>query len=117
MRSPRRYQHAATGGAVLLTAACVNALVHDEEIPAILFGLGVLVLTEAALREHRHLRRQRLEHDWARRRALGHNPAPLTPCCLLARASHDQAHDRNCTSEHSLERFIAQIESEHRNDS
>lgn len=114
MPSPRRYLYAASAGAVLLTTATLNALARGLHIPAALFAFGVLVLTEAALREHRRLRRRNLEAEWARRRALGDHPAPLNPCCLLARSSHGQAHDRNCTSDHSLERFLAQIEAEYR---
>ena len=110
----RRYQHAATAGAVLLTAAAVGAVLHHQYVPACGFAFGVLVLAEAALREHRRHRRAQLECEWARRRALGERPAPLDPCCLLARASHGQAHDRQCTGEHSLGRFIAQVEAEHR---
>ncbi|MEU5908890.1 hypothetical protein ABZ780_31560, partial [Micromonospora sp. NPDC047467] len=37
------------------------------------------------------------EHDWARRRALGDNPPPLDPCCLLAQHSSGAAHDHKCT--------------------
>ncbi|AYD81657.1 hypothetical protein SEA_KROMP_56 [Streptomyces phage Kromp] len=112
--SPRRHLYAASAGAVLLTAAALYALTRGLHMPAVLFAFGVLVLTEAALREHRRLRRRRLEAEWARRRARGDRPAPLDPCCLLARASHGQAHDRNCTSDHSLEQFLAQIEAEYR---
>ncbi|MEU9661888.1 hypothetical protein [Streptomyces chartreusis] len=114
MLSTRRYQHAATAGAALLAAACVGSFAHRSYVPAILFGLGVLVLTEAALREHRRLRRRRLEDDWARRRALGESPPPLTPCCLLARSSGKDIHDQNCTSDHTLSRFLDRIEQQHR---
>ncbi|MFF9215587.1 hypothetical protein [Streptomyces viridosporus] len=110
----RRYQHAATAGAVLLAAAAIGAAIHHHYVPACGFALSVLILIEAALREHRRHRRAQLECEWARRRALGENPAPLNPCCLLARSSHGQAHDHNCTGEHSLEQFLAQIEAEHR---
>ncbi|MFE9935886.1 hypothetical protein [Streptomyces hirsutus] len=114
MTSPRRYQHAATAGAVLLAAATIGALCHRQYVPACALSVGILILTEAALREHRHVRRIELECEWGRRRARGENPAPLNPCCLLARASHGQAHDRKCTGDHSLAKFIAQIEAEHR---
>ncbi|MBL3669086.1 hypothetical protein JL475_24445 [Streptomyces sp. M2CJ-2] len=113
MSSPRRYQHAATAGAVLLAAATIGAILHRQYTPACGFAIGMLILTEAALREHRRIRRTKLECEWARRRELGENPAPLNPCCLLARHSHGQAHDRKCTSDHSLATFIAQIEAEH----
>ncbi|MFF9285432.1 hypothetical protein [Streptomyces griseosporeus] len=113
MPNPRRYQHASTVGAILLAAAAVGALLHRQYAPAALFAFGVLVLTEAALREHRRLRRARLECDWARRHALGENPPPLDPCCLLARASQGASHDHRCTGPHSLATVIAQIEAEH----
>lgn len=106
----RRYQYAATAGAVLLAAACAGSIAHRAYPPAVLFGLGVLVLTEAALREHSRLRRQRLEDDWARRRALGEKPPALTPCCLLAHRTGQDVHDRNCTSDHSLAVFLDRIE-------
>lgn len=114
MSTYRRYQHAATAGAVFLAAAAVHSGLHGQYIPAAMFGFGMLVLTEAALREHRRHRRAQLECEWARRRALGENPAPLDPCCLLARATRGEAHDRKCTSDHSLEQFLAQIEAEYR---
>jgi len=110
----RRYQYAATAGAILLAAACAGSLIHRAFAPAVLFGLGVLVLTEAALREHSRLKRRRLEDDWARRRALGENPPALTPCCLLNAHSADDIHDRNCTSDHTLTRFLDHIEQQHR---
>ncbi|MEW2451236.1 hypothetical protein AB0896_27385 [Streptomyces parvulus] len=116
MPSPRRTLHAAVAGAVLLAAAAANALAHGLYIPAACFGLGVLILTEAALREHRRLRRRRLEAEWVRRRALGEHPAPLNPCCLLAQASHGEAHSATCTGEHSLARFLDHIEQQHRED-
>ncbi|MFC5217291.1 hypothetical protein [Streptomyces coerulescens] len=114
MTTHRRYQYAATAGAVLLAAACTSALIHRAYVAAALFGFGVLVLTEAALREHRRLRRRRLEDNWARRRALGENPPALTPCCLLNAHAVDDIHDRHCTSDHTLSRFLDRIEQQHR---
>ncbi|MFG2679218.1 hypothetical protein [Streptomyces sp. NPDC048392] len=113
--SPRRYLYAASAGAVLLTAATLTAFARGLRIPALLFAFGVLVLTETALREHRRLRRRRLEADWARRCALGENPPPLNPCCSLGRASRGQVHGEDCT-EHSLEKFLDYIEQQHRED-
>ncbi|RSR98056.1 hypothetical protein EF913_28415 [Streptomyces sp. WAC04189] len=110
MTSPRRYQHAATAGAVLLAAAAITATAHGLYLPACGFAFGVLILTEAALREAGHVRRRQLEAEWARRRALGETPPPLTPCCVLGHASNDQAHSENCTGEHSLMRFLDRIE-------
>lgn len=93
----RHYQHGATLGAVLLAAATITTAAHRMYVPATVFALGVLVLTEAALRERRRHQRTVLEHDWARRRALGEQPPPLTPCCLLSETSDGQAHDHKCT--------------------
>ncbi|MFI5685870.1 hypothetical protein [Streptomyces sp. NPDC051636] len=65
VRPTRRYQHAATTGALLLAAASIVAGLRHLYLPAALFGLGVLVLTEAALREHRRRRRQAVEQALA----------------------------------------------------
>ncbi|MEU6376772.1 hypothetical protein [Streptomyces sp. NPDC046909] len=97
MTPHRRYQHGATVGAVLLAATATGAGLYGMYVPAVVFGFGVLVLTEAAFREHRRHQRLVLEHDWARRRSQGETPPPLTPCCLLARASKGEAHDHKCT--------------------
>ena len=106
----RRYQHAATIGAIVLAAATAGALASGLYVPACGFAFGVLVLVEAALREHRRVNRAQLECEWARRRALGMTPPPLDPCCLLSLHSHGQAHDRKCTGTHSLAQFIDQLE-------
>jgi hypothetical protein len=66
MTRPRRLQHAATTGAVVLAAAAIGAGLHGLHAAACLFGVGVLVLTEAALRQQRLHRRTVLEHHWAR---------------------------------------------------
>ncbi|MEV6124406.1 hypothetical protein AB0M23_28515 [Streptomyces sp. NPDC052077] len=113
MMPPVFHQHAATAGAVLCAAAAFHALVRGQAAVAVLFGLGVLVLAEAAFRERRRLRRARLECAWAQRRALGQDPAPLDPCCLLARHSNGRAHDRKCTGDHSLAGFIAEVEADY----
>lgn len=97
MTSPRRYQRGASTGAVLLAAAAIAGARHGLYPYAAVLALGAATLTEAAVRERRRLKRARAECDWARRRAFGENPAPLDPCCLLARASHGQAHDHKCT--------------------
>lgn len=115
MPSPRRYLQAAAAGAVLLAAATVTALAHGQHIPALGFAVGVLVLTEAALREHRRLRRRRLEAEWTRACIRGENPPPLDPCCSLGRASQGQAHGEDCT-DHSLAKFLDHIEQQHRED-
>ncbi|MEU2780568.1 hypothetical protein [Streptomyces sp. NPDC007110] len=110
----RRYMYAAAAGAVLLATACARAIFLHAYMPAALFAFGALILTEAALREHRRSKRRRLEADWARRRALGEMPPPLAPCCLLATHSHGEAHSENCTSDHSLTAFLDHIEQQHR---
>ncbi|MEU3507915.1 hypothetical protein ABZ733_08285 [Streptomyces longwoodensis] len=109
----RRYQRAAMAGALLLPAATVGALAHHQYVTGGGFALAAVVLAEAAVREHRQHRSARLECEEARRRAFAGRPAPLAPCCLLARTSHGQAHDHTCT-EHSLAAFLAQVETEHR---
>jgi hypothetical protein len=93
----RRHQHAAALGAVLLAAAGIGCGLHELYPHAALLGLGVLVLTEAALRANRRHRREIAEHDVARRRALGEWPAPLFPCCLLGQSSRGRAHAAGCT--------------------
>ncbi|MGQ5606198.1 hypothetical protein [Streptomyces sp. EKS3.2] len=113
MTNPRRYQHAAAIGAIVLAAATAGALASGLYVPACGFGFGVLVLVEAALREHRRVNRAQLECEWARRRALGMAPPPLDPCCLLSLHSHGQAHDRKCTGDHSLAQFIDDIEQQY----
>ncbi|MER6531179.1 hypothetical protein [Streptomyces sp. NPDC001508] len=97
MMPRRRYQHAASVGAVLLAAAGIASGLRGLPLQAAVLGIGVLVLTEAAIREHRRHQRYALEQKWARRHAAGDNPPPLVPCCLLAHHSHGQAHDHRCT--------------------
>ncbi|CUW29665.1 MULTISPECIES: hypothetical protein [Streptomyces] len=52
-----RHARAATAGALLLAAAGIVSGLRHLYWPTVLFGLGVLVLTEAALRERRRARR------------------------------------------------------------
>ncbi|WP_405909590.1 hypothetical protein OG742_37310 [Streptomyces sp. NBC_00828] len=92
----RHYQYGATTGAITLTALAAICLYRDLYAPAAGLALGAAVLTEAAVRERRRHRRVLAEHEWARRRALGLNPAPLRPCCLLGQASGGTVH-RQCT--------------------
>jgi hypothetical protein len=42
-------------------------------------------------------RRGLQEDEWERRCVLGERPAPLNPCCMIARHSDGAAHDRRCT--------------------
>ncbi|MGW3410282.1 hypothetical protein [Streptomyces sp. NPDC000888] len=93
----RRYQYGAAAGTVLLAAAATACVHRGMYAVAAMFGIGVAILLEAAARERRRHLRTRAEHEWARRAALGKNPAPLRPCCLLARTSRGKAHHHTCT--------------------
>lgn len=64
-RTPRRCQRAATVGALLLVAASAVSGLRHLYLPAVVFGFGVLVLTEASLREHRRQRRLAAEQALA----------------------------------------------------
>ncbi|HEY8985716.1 MAG TPA: hypothetical protein VIU15_39865 [Streptomyces sp.] len=61
--------------------------------------------------------RDRQEHEWARRAALGLRPPPLHPCCLLAEDSDGAAHDpHRCTRDRELETFnqiVAPLNTDH----
>ncbi|MEW2567678.1 hypothetical protein [Streptomyces sp. NPDC047070] len=92
----RRYELAATAGALLLAALAAACVYHGLSALALAPGLGAAISAEAAVRERRRHRRVLAEHEWARQEALGRNPAPLDPCCLLGQASHGAAH-RGCT--------------------
>jgi hypothetical protein len=112
----RRHQRAAGLGAVLLAAAGIGCGLHELYPHAALLGLGVLVLTEAALRASRRHRREIAEHDAARQRALGEWPAPLFPCCLLGQSSHGRAHAASCTDYTRIEfdDIVARLDPQHR---
>ena len=99
MTPHRRYQHGATAGAIILAAAATGAVIHRLYPHAALFGLGVLVLADAALRERRQHRRTESERAWARQKHSPYctDPGPLTPCCLLHKHSRGQVHDARCT--------------------
>ena len=113
MTRHRRHQYAASAGAVVLAAAAiVGGLRHLYPYAAVL-GVGVLALTEAALRASRCHRRELADHEWARRHGAGEHPAPLWPCCLLAQSSGDRAHSPRCTRDLTLEQFndiVAQLD-------
>lgn len=96
MTTHRRYELAATAGAVILAALAMACIYHGLYAPAAAPGLGTAVLLEAAARERRRHHRALEEHEWARQQALGLDPAPLNPCCLLGQTSHGVAH-RSCT--------------------
>ncbi|MGW0566115.1 hypothetical protein [Streptomyces tauricus] len=96
MTTHRRYELAATAGAVILAALTVACVYRSLYAPALGLALGVAVLLEAAVRERRRHHRAVAEAEWARQRALGLDPGPLDPCCLLGRDSRGAAHS-NCT--------------------
>ncbi|MFJ5176680.1 hypothetical protein ACIP68_22945 [Streptomyces griseoviridis] len=97
MKPLRIYECAAAAGAVVLAAAAVGCACTRLYPPAVAVAFGSLVLAEASVRERRRHQRAVAEAEFARRRALGDRPAPLTPCCLLALVSRGQAHDHKCT--------------------
>ncbi|QJT01771.1 hypothetical protein G9272_16840 [Streptomyces asoensis] len=105
-RHSRQRNVAFLGAVVLAAAAIVGGLRHLYPY-ALVLGFGVLVLTEAALRADRAHRREVREHDWARRQAVGENPGPLWPCCLLAEASKGEAHSPRCTGDLTTQQFLA----------
>ncbi|MEV5163881.1 hypothetical protein AB0K66_04535 [Streptomyces werraensis] len=115
MTNSLRYARVHATIAVLAALAAAWLTRGANWVPAGGLAYCALFFTWLAVREYANHRRVRAECEWARRRALGEHPAPLDPCCLLARYSHGEAHDRKCTSDHSLEQFLAQIEAEHRN--
>lgn len=97
--SSTRYRNAAAAGTVVLAVAALGAGSRGLYPQAFLFGIGVLILGEAGVREHQRARRLEDERAWVRRRHTLYcpHPGPLTPCCRLAQASHDAAHDARCT--------------------
>lgn len=105
MTTHRHYQLGATAGAIVLGVLAAACIYQGLYAPALGLALGVTVLAEAAAREGRRHRRAVQECEWVRQRALGRNPAPLRPCCLLARASHGAAHDGKCT-DLSIDRIL-----------
>jgi len=92
-----RYGHAATLTAILFTTAAAYLAHTGHWLPAAALIYTAIFFTWIATREYATHKRTLLEHDWARRQALGHNPPPLDPCCRLGRASYGAAHDHLCT--------------------
>ena len=92
-----RYGHAATAAAVVFITAAAYLAHTGHWLPAAALIYTAALFTWIATREYATHKRTRLEHDWARRQALGHNPPPLDPCCRLGRASYGAAHDHLCT--------------------
>jgi hypothetical protein len=97
--NPRRYQHAATAGAVTLTACALTEAVLGLHLYAALFSVGAALCAEAALRERRHQDRRRAEAVRAELAARPDcpEPPPLVPCCLLAEATGGAVHHHRCT--------------------
>jgi hypothetical protein len=94
--SHQRYARAFTLAALLTAAGAIGC--YSDPIPTAGLAYGAAVLAWCASREYGAHRRVLEEREWARRRALGEQPAPLTPCCLWAAASDGAAHDpRRCT--------------------
>ncbi|MGQ4358538.1 hypothetical protein ACN6LD_002431 [Streptomyces sp. SAS_272] len=79
------------------TAASLHALPAHPFLAATgLYAAAVLAWVARCYQAAHH--RQTAEHDWERRRVDGEQPAPLIPCCMLARRSDGAAHDsRRCT--------------------
>jgi len=101
--SHQRYARAFTLAALLAAAGAIAC--HHEPVPAAGLAYGAAVLAWCASREYGAHRRVLLEHEWARRRAQGEQPAPLTPCCLLYETS-GTVHAPDCTR-HRFEQIIA----------
>ncbi|MFD4968914.1 hypothetical protein [Streptomyces sp. NPDC058424] len=96
MTPHRTTARACTAATPLLAAsACYSATTNPWLALPGLYAAAFLAWTAARL--HTAHQRTVAEHDWARRRALGKNPPPLTPCCMLARHSDGAAHDHRCT--------------------
>ncbi|MFD3835340.1 hypothetical protein ACFWWC_03660 [Streptomyces sp. NPDC058642] len=61
-------------------------------------GLYVATVTAwCSARYYAAHRRQLEEEAWEEECVLGRAPAPLDPCCMLARHSWGEAHALNCT--------------------
>ncbi len=97
MTTSLRYAHATTTAAVLATAGATWLAATERWLPAAGLAYSVAFFAWLAAREYANHKRVLLEHEWARRHALGQNPPPLTPCCRLGHASRGAAHDDRCT--------------------
>lgn len=92
-----RYGHTATLTAAATTAGAAWLTTAGHWLFAAALTYTTILFTWIATREYALHRRTLAEHDWARRRSLGEQPPPLTPCCHLSRASHGTAHNHRCT--------------------
>ncbi|WP_330349612.1 hypothetical protein [Streptomyces sp. NBC_00582] len=114
MTRHQRRQHAATAGAIALAAAAIALAWHGLYGEAVLAGVVVLSLTDAALRAHREHQRELAEFDWARQRGLAMDPPPLKPCCWIGSSSRGRAHNPRCTrpryEDGTVDEFLAERE-------
>jgi hypothetical protein len=115
LTSHRRYQYAAAVGAVILAALGVACFHQHLWLPALVVGVGSGVLFEASARERRNHLRTVTEHEWARRAAVGDNPEPLRPCCLLAGASRGRAHHHNRCTRSPIAALLLAAQADHPN--
>ncbi|MFG2963555.1 hypothetical protein ACGFZS_09725 [Streptomyces sp. NPDC048288] len=97
MTAHRRTARALLGGAGLAAASTAYAADTAHEVLAGLGAYTALLLAWCARGYFAAQRRQLAEADWERRHVAGERPAPLVPCCTLARHSDGTAHDRRCT--------------------
>ena len=101
MTTHQRYARACTTAALLLGAGAIAC--YQQPIPAAGLAYGAAVLAWCATREYGAHRRLLEEHEWARRRALGQRPQPLTPCCEFWRSSGGKVHGPDCPTLPGLE--------------
>ncbi|MFI8300022.1 hypothetical protein ACIGCZ_29260 [Streptomyces nigra] len=93
----RRTARACTLGAAASAATALYLAAHHPWL--IILGLYPCgFLAWCAARHYTAHHRAVAETAWERRRVLGERPAPLDPCCMLARRSRGAVHDgRACT--------------------
>jgi hypothetical protein len=110
----RHNQYAAAAGAALLAAVAAATVYRGMYAAAAMFGIGVAVCLEAAVRERRRHLRAVAEHEWARQAAVGDSPQPLRPCCLLAQASRGRAHHHDRCTRNAMAVLLLSAEADHR---
>lgn len=111
MTGHRRTARALTLGAGLtLATSCTTAGTHPWPALTALYASVVLAWCARGYQAAHH--RAVAEDDWEQRRVLGEAPAPLIPCCMLARHSDGTVHDRRCTD--LFHRLTAGLETDHR---
>ncbi|MFE6284382.1 hypothetical protein [Streptomyces sp. NPDC057877] len=93
----RRTARALAAATVLLIASGLYATTHTPWLCVFGFYAAAVAAWCSARYAAAH-RRWLAEQAWERRHVLGERPAPLDPCCHLARHSGGAAHDRRrCT--------------------